>query len=59
MCDVSRCKRVPLLGYSAFGPQQTKDVDICNYHWEKHCDYADKFDIKDHFYPTQVEKKNK
>ena len=58
MCDVSRCKRVSYLGYSAFAATN-RDVNICQHHWEKHCAGNDKFDIKEHFYPTQVAKKKK
>jgi hypothetical protein len=57
MCDVSRCRREPMLSYAAFGPKRNKDVSICDYHWTKHCDDDDKFDIKTYFYPPRVEKK--
>ena len=56
MCDIAKCKREPILGYSAFGPKRNKDVSVCQYHWEKHCDDEDKFDIREHFYPTRVAK---
>ncbi len=59
MCDVKRCNRPSILGYSAFGPKRNKDVSICEYHWEKHCDDDDKFDIKTYFYPPRVEKKKR
>lgn len=59
MCDVAKCKREPMLGYSAFGPKRNKDVRICEYHWEKHCDDNDKFDIRTHFYPPRVAKKKR
>ena len=59
MCDVSRCKRVSILSYADFGPKRNKDVGICQHHWEKHCNDGDKFAIKDHFYPLQVEKKKR
>lgn len=59
MCDVTKCNRPTSLGYSAFGPGKNKDVSICEYHWEKHCDEKDKFDIVEHFYPIRVEKKCK
>ena len=52
MCDVARCKRHPILSYAAFG-KRTKDVSVCQYHWEKHCNDADKFDIRLHFYPKE------
>jgi len=53
MCDVTRCKRDPIMGYSAFVPDRKKDVRICEYHWEKHCDDEDKFDIRKYFYPPE------
>ena len=59
MCDVTKCNRGPILGYSAFGPRSKKDVSICEYHWKKHCDDDDKFDIKTHFYPLRIEKNKK
>ncbi len=59
MCDVTHCKKETAIGYSAFGPGRKKDVDICEFHWEKHCDDDDKFDIREHFYPTRVVKKKK
>ena len=52
MCDVSRCKRPTLLSYAAFGAKRTKDVSVCEYHWFKHCDDGDKFDLRTHFYPV-------
>ena len=58
MCDVARCKRTAMLGYSAF-VNTSKNVNICHRHWEKHCAENDKFDIREHFYPTQVAKKKK
>jgi len=60
MCDVARCKRDPILQYAAFGSKRNRCVDVCDYHWEKHCDDADKFDIREHFYPSKkVAKKKK
>ncbi len=59
MCDVAKCKRESALGYAAFGSKRNKEVSICNHHWQKHCDDGDKFDIREHFYPTQVVKKKK
>jgi hypothetical protein len=55
-CDVSRCKRPMLLSYAAFGARRTKDASVCQYHWEKHCDDEDKFDLRLHFYPVDKEK---
>ena len=51
MCHVGRCKRQPYLGYAAFGAKSTKEVSVCEYHWKKHCNEADKFDLKLYFYP--------
>jgi len=59
MCDVARCKRPSILGYEAFGPGRSKSVSICDFHWTKHCDDDDKFDIREHFYPSRVAKKKK
>lgn len=56
MCHVGKCKKPTMLGYSAFGAGSTKDVDVCEYHWTKHCDERDKFDLKLYFDST--EKKN-
>lgn len=53
MCDVSRCKRGVMLSYAAFGARRTKSVDVCEYHWVKHCDEGDKFDLRTHFYPKE------
>ena len=50
-CDVKRCRRASFLGYAAFGPRRKKEVDVCMFHWEKHCDEGDKFDLRTHFYP--------
>lgn len=50
-CDVKRCRRVTLLTYAAFGPRRKKDVGVCEFHWEKHCDEEDKFDLRTYFYP--------
>jgi hypothetical protein len=47
------------LGYAAFDSTKNKDVSICQHHWEKHCDEDDKFDIREHFSPVQVAKKQK
>ncbi len=51
MCHVDRCKRQTILTYAAFGANRTKDVDVCQYHWKKHCNEADKFNLRLHFYP--------
>jgi len=26
-----------------------KDVDVCQFHWDKHCKDGDKFDLRTHF----------
>ncbi len=51
MCDVSRCKRVIMLTYDAFTDKRMKEAEVCQYHWEKHCDEGDTFDIRVHFQP--------
>ena len=53
MCDVRRCKRFVILTYAAFGAKRTKDVNVCEHHWNKHCDDDDKFDLVTHFYPVK------
>ena len=53
MCHVGKCNRPTLLGYAAFGAKRTKDVDVCEYHWKKHCNEVDKFDLRLHFYPKE------
>ena len=42
-----------MLSYAAFGAKSTKDVDVCEHHWKKHCNEADKFDLRLHFYPKE------
>lgn len=56
MCDVGKCNRPPDMWYAAFGPGRNKDVHICEYHWEKHCDEGDKFDLREYFYPSKGKK---
>jgi hypothetical protein len=51
-CEIKRCRRVTIVGYAAFGPQRTKEVGVCEFHWEKHCDEEDKFDLRTYFYPA-------
>ena len=51
-CEIKRCRRISIVGYAAFGPRRTKEVGVCEYHWEKHCDEADRFDLKEYFYPN-------
>ena len=45
MCDIGKCKRPSILSYAAFG-KRTKDVSVCQHHWDKHCNDKDKFDIR-------------
>ena len=59
MCDVGKCKQPLTLQYAAFGPGRSKCVEICDKHWEKHCDGNDMFDLIEYFYPTRVAKKSK
>jgi hypothetical protein len=49
MCDVSRCKRPFLLTYAAFGGKRNKEVEVCQFHWDKHCKEGGKFDLRLHF----------
>ncbi len=51
VCDVGRCKQLPVMQYAAFGPRRNKVVDVCDKHWELHCDEVDKFDLRTYFYP--------
>jgi len=47
MCDVARCKRKVLLTYAAFDKgSKVKDVAVCEYHWKRHCDDDDSFDLR-------------
>jgi hypothetical protein len=57
-CDVKRCRRPMLISYAAFGARRTKDVSVCQYHWDKHCDDEDKFDLRLYFYPVDKEKQD-
>ncbi|KKN92302.1 hypothetical protein LCGC14_0207930 [marine sediment metagenome] len=52
-CDVKRCRRFFYLEYAAF-KKRTRCVSVCDFHWQKHCDEDDKFDLRDHFYPKKV-----
>ena len=54
-CDVARCRQPTLLTYAAFGARRTKDVSVCERHWNKHCDEDDKFDLVTYFYPVKKE----
>ncbi len=58
-CDVKSCRKDSMLSYEAFGPSRKKSVGVCVEHWTKHCDEEDKFDLKQHFYPSQVAKKKR
>ncbi len=49
MCDVSRCKRPFLLTYAAFEGKGNKEVEVCQFHWDKHCKDREKFDLRDYF----------
>lgn len=57
MCDVGKCKQLPMLQYAAFGPKRHRTVSVCDYHWERHCDEVDKFDLRTYFYPDRKRKK--
>lgn len=56
MCDVGKCKQPPVIQYAAFGPGRSKVVEVCDKHWEKHCDEVDKFDLRTYFYPGDKSK---
>ena len=56
-CDVARCNRLSSLQYEDFGPRRQKVVSLCEYHWEKHCDDEDKFDVREYFYPSKKKRK--
>ncbi len=58
-CDVKSCRKDSRLSYEAFGPGQKKSVGVCEQHWAKHCDEEDKFNLIEHFYPSQVAKKRR
>lgn len=58
-CGIKKCKESSSVGYAAFGPGRTKEVGICERHWQRHCSEKDKFDIREYFYPTRVAKKKK
>ena len=51
-CDIKRCRRFSIVMYAAFGPRRTKEVGVCEYHWGKHCDEGDAFDLRLYFYPN-------
>jgi hypothetical protein len=57
-CDVARCRQPMLLTYAAFGAKRTKDVNVCERHWLRHCDEDHKFDIITYFYPVKKETRN-
>lgn len=56
MCDIGKCKQPSVIQYAAFGANRNKVVEICNNHWERHCDQVDKFDIRTYFYPRNEKK---
>ena len=51
-CDVRKCQRPSYLGYEAF-KRTNRCVGVCEWHWRKHCDDNDKFDLRTHFYPKR------
>ncbi len=51
-CEVKGCGGNTILGYAAFGSRRNKEVGVCEYHWEKHCDDEDEFDLPSYFYPS-------
>ena len=58
MCEVSRCKRPTMLTYAAFEEpkkgKRIKDVAVCEYHWQKHSDDDDAFDLRVYFAPKEA-----
>jgi len=42
VCEVKRCRQLPILGYTIKG----RVVRVCDKHWNDHCDDAKKFEIK-------------
>jgi hypothetical protein len=58
VCDVKRCRQLAILSYAAFGARRTKEVSVCERHWEQHCDEDNKFDLRTYFYPVSKETRN-
>ncbi len=58
-CKVKRCRNFFLLLYAAFGARRTKEVPVCQQHWDRHCDDEDEFDLVEHFYPKEGEQHDK
>ena len=42
ICEIKRCKREADMTYWHNADKKR----ICDYHWERHCDDNDKFDLK-------------
>jgi hypothetical protein len=45
-----------MLTYAAFGGKRNKEIEVCQFHWDKHCG-KDKFDLRDCF--SKEKKKGK
>ena len=52
-CDVARCRKPMLLSYGAFTSKRAKDRWVCEFHWKKHCDDGNRFDLRTHFFPDE------
>jgi hypothetical protein len=58
-CDVGRCNRSSIVQYAAFEHNSGLAVEVCDRHWEKHCDDNERFDLRKHFSAARVAKKVK
>ena len=47
LCDVKGCQGLPLLGWRLLTERRGRQ--ICEYHWRRHCDKQDSFDLFDEF----------
>jgi len=46
-CDVSGCQRETYMGWRPL--TESRGRQICEYHWRRHCDEKDSFDLFDEF----------
>lgn len=48
LCGVPRCRRPRMLLYAAKrnGERTAQPIGVCEYHWSKHCDEEDPFDLR-------------
>ena len=47
LCDVNGCRNLPLLGWRPLTERRGRQ--ICEYHWRRHLDKQDSFDLFDEF----------